>query len=375
VDAYVGGIEHAILHLLYSRFIAKFLHSCGKWPSGGGPENEGEPFKRLITQGMVLGKTYTHPRTKQVLAPEELKVDPKTNTVSVIGDGLTPQISWEKMSKSKFNGTDPQECIERWGADATRAHLLFQGRVEDQLEWDEDRIIGIHRWFSKLWKHVNSLAPRLVNPEFKIKPNSDLHNIPIDKLPPSDRELWGAVQLSIRNITFYLSKSLALNTVISALIKLTNSIISTTKAQTGPNELTGNQSCSLAMSYRATDVLLRMLAPVAPAFSEECWEVLHAQVPQMAGTRALESTWPWFVAHQGEEFGGNAVCAIQINGKVRAKIEVDRKKLLSEVGGVRYIKRRVKREELVQKWLDGGKREIKKVFISPNGKVVNLYID
>lgn len=352
------------------------MHSSGKWPSGGGPDNKAEPFKRLITQGMVLGKTYKHPKTKKYLKPEELEFGPDAKSLCVISDHETPLILWEKMSKSKFNGTDPQKCIEEWGADATRAHLLFQGRVEDELQWDEERIIGVQRWFEKLWKHVNSLAPQLADPGFLILPNRDLHNIPIDRMVEEDNMLFGTLQTTIRDVSFSLSKSIALNTVISSLIKLTNLLVSTRRSIPGEPPGTGQQPFSLGMNYRATSALLRMLSPVAPGFSEECWELLHEHVPQMAGTRALQSTWPWFAYQNGEEFGGMANCTVQVNGRVRlGKMEVDRKKLLQKNIPLakRYLISTVRKAEAMQKWIAG--KKIKKVYIAENGKVVNLLVD
>jgi leucyl-tRNA synthetase len=325
---------------------------------------------------MVLGKTYRHPKTKKYLKLEELEIGPDAKSLEVIGDNENPMILWEKMSKSKFNGTDPQKCIEKWGADATRAHMLFQGRIEDELQWEEERIIGIQRWFERLWKHVKSLAPQLAVPEFLILPNRDLHNIPVDRVDSDDRTLFGTLQKTIRDVSFCLSKSATLNTVVSSLIKLTNVLVTTHRSVPGEPPGTGKQPFSLGMNYRATSVLLRLLSPVAPGFSEECWELLHTHVPQMAGTRASESPWPWFAYQEGEDFGGMATCVVQVNGKVRmSKMEVDRKRLLGKDAkrATRYILKLVKRAEPMQQWLGG--KMVKKVYIAGNGKLVNLLVD
>ncbi|CUS09305.1 unnamed protein product [Tuber aestivum] len=360
VDAYIGGSEHATLHLLYARFISKFLRKISMWPPGVDDESQGEPFKRLITQGMVLGKTFRHPITFKFLKPEELATDPETDVKRVSADGASPLVTWEKMSKSKFNGTDPRECISRWGADATRAHLLFSGPVEADLKWDEDKIIGMHRWFGKLWRHTNMLSKKLAEPDFLLLPNLITRPATATSIPPEDHDLFSMLQESIRNNTIVFTKSPALNTVVSNLIKLTN-ILASPPPEAQP---------TLAMTYRATNELLRMLAPIAPGFAEECWAHLHTHVPSMSGTRVLETMWPWFVL-QGERIGGTTTCAVTIDGKFRFRVEVDRERLLRQFGeGEQYITKIIAGEENARKWLDG--KEIKRVLIPQNGKTVFL---
>ncbi|PWW80484.1 leucyl-tRNA synthetase [Tuber magnatum] len=330
VDVYIGGNEHAILHLLYARFISKFLNKIGMWPSGGNRGNQGEPFKRLVTQGMVSA------------------------------DGASPLVSWEKMSKSKFNGTDPRECISRWGADATRAHLLFSGPVGAELRWDESKIIGMHRWFNKLWRHTSMLSEKLAEPDFLILPSTIARPITTATIPPEDHNLVSLLQESIRNNSSTLSKALTLNTVVSNLIKLTNAITSP------PPEA----QPTLATTYRATNELLRMLAPIAPGFSEECWAHLHTHVPSMSGTRVLETAWPWHFL-QGERLGGMTTCFVNIDGRFRFKMEADRERLMRKFGeGEQYMRDLIAGEEEARKWLNG--KEIKRVFVSSNGKTVNL---
>jgi leucyl-tRNA synthetase len=171
VDIYIGGIEHAILHLLYARFMSKFLASIALWPSGGGAANHAEPFHRLITQGMVHGKTYSDPRTGRFLHPDEVDLrDPKAPTVTATG--ARPTISWEKMSKSKHNGVDPSTCIATYGADVTRAHMLFQAPVGQVLEWDDARIVGIQRWFGKLHTFITRRLAALTRPRQNPTPRS-----------------------------------------------------------------------------------------------------------------------------------------------------------------------------------------------------------
>jgi leucyl-tRNA synthetase len=155
VDLYVGGVEHAILHLLYARFISRFLAAKSVWKS----KNNGEPFKQLLTQGMVHGKTYSDPTTGRFLRSDEVDLTVSSTPV-IISTGEKANVSFEKMSKSKYNGVDPTSCIEKYSADATRAHILFQAPVSEVLEWDEEKITGITRWFQRIYDHIEELNAR-----------------------------------------------------------------------------------------------------------------------------------------------------------------------------------------------------------------------
>lgn len=324
VDIYVGGVEHAILHLLYARFISKVFSDAGFWPSGGGPDNNAEPFRRLISQGMVHGKTFSDPETGRFLKPEEIDLrdpsDPKINL-----DGKSPNVSWQKMSKSKHNGVDPTVCIERYGADATRAHILFQAPVSEVLEWEEERIVGIQRWFGRVWRLTQKIQPLLPH-----LPNS---SDPIVKFPSStplsnsssievEAELCIRLQQTITSVTTSLSETYALNTVISDLMELTNSLES--------NLL----FVSLTIKYHILHALLRMLAPIAPAFAEECWETLHAphrsDSPLTPSPLAYSSifTHPFPTPTPTPDYPLAALqprwqtCVIQENGKLRLTLKI-----------------------------------------------------
>jgi len=331
------------------------------WPAIRNRQSECEPFKRLVTQGMVLTKTYKHPHTDKYMKPEELETDPETREKKVSADGASPVVSWEKMSKSKFNGTDPRECISRWGADATRAHLLFLGPLEAELRWDEDRIIGMHRWFDKLWRHTSMLSGKLAEPGFPILPSLVARPVTATSIPPEDHDLFYILQQTVRNNSYVLTKTFALNTLVSNLIKLTNALTS----------LPPEAQPTLATIYRATNELLLMLAPIAPGVAEECWAQLHTHVPSMAGTRALETPWPWFVL-QGERLGGTTSCAVQINGRYRFRVEVERERLMMKPlgAGEWYVRNIIMGEQMAREWLDG--EEIGELYISSNGKVVNI---
>ncbi|KAF2203665.1 leucyl-tRNA synthetase [Delitschia confertaspora ATCC 74209] len=293
VDVYVGGVEHAILHLLYARFISKFLATTSIWPSGGGPENHGEPFKRLITQGMVHGRTYSDPTTGRFLKHEEVDLSKPKNPV-IKATGEVPNVTFEKMSKSKHNGVDPTATIAKYGADVTRAHMLFQAPVSDVLEWDITSISGVQRWLTRvlrlsrvswipphvlgnftlpmdidapleeqmqeLWKH-RRIAPTKLHS--KVRDPTEL-DILRDYMKGPEKQLWTKTQQTIESVTKSYSETYSLNTVVSDLMTLTNAIFDA--SHTSP--------LMSYLQFLSTAHLLRMLAPVAPAVAEEAWETL-----------------------------------------------------------------------------------------------------
>jgi leucyl-tRNA synthetase len=324
VDFYIGGVEHAILHLLYARFIYKFLAQSELFPAGNS-NAPAEPFKTLLSQGMVHGKTFTEPSTGRFLRPEEVDLTSPDKPL-IKGTQVTPNISFEKMSKSKYNGVDPTECTSKYGADATRAQILFAAPVSEVLEWDESKIVGIERWFGRLWKLVQDTQQSLAESSFSI-PTETLaststgHAAPLpaslQDLSDADADAILATHNTISSVTTcFESNPYSLNTVISDLTKLTNTL-NTTPAS------------SPLILYLTISSLLRLLAPIAPALSSESWEVLHEtllnkskeQVPSI-----LKSPWPstLLTTEEAETLsarGGQKV-AVQVNGKTRCAVTI-----------------------------------------------------
>ncbi|KAF4303709.1 Aminoacyl-tRNA synthetase class I conserved site [Botryosphaeria dothidea] len=322
VDIYIGGVEHAILHLLYARFISKFLSTTPLWPSGGGPDNKGEPFRKLITQGMVHGKTYTDPESGRFLKPEEVDLTNPSKPV-IKETGETPNISFEKMSKSKYNGVDPGECITKYGADATRAHMLFQAPVTEVLEWDEGKITGIQRWLQRVWR-VTQRASGMKTP-------TDFRNRKLKDVEIAD-DMTLATHQTIKSVTTSLSLTYSLNTVISDLTKLTNTLDSLyTKAET-ENILADTAAATyFAQSYRrSVKCLLTMLAPICPAFAEECWEVLQlalsSERPHATATSSTSIFDQSFPGHSDDLIAAlqrrGIVTAVQVNGKLAFTLDL-----------------------------------------------------
>lgn len=252
VDMYIGGVEHAILHLLYSRFIAKFLGSIGMW---NGTEHKCEPFGKLVTQGMVHGETYIDPDNGNFLKNDELEINPEKKIV-IKATGKQPKVSYEKMSKSKYNGVDPKDCINKYGPDATRAHILFQAPIGDVLNWDETKIVGIERWIQKILNITTTLAA---------KGKYDVNLKTPTNLTDGEMKFHNEIQRLLQNLTDSFTKNLSLNTVISDYMKFTNALETAIKKQLISDELA---LCNLRK-------LINVIYPVVPSISEEAREILN----------------------------------------------------------------------------------------------------
>ncbi|KAI3403104.2 NAM2 [Candida oxycetoniae] len=280
VDLYIGGVEHAILHLMYTRFVAKFLKDQGIWGEEKGEEGikssgGDEPMLRLITQGMVHGKTFSDPSNGKFLKQEELNWN-DSETPVIKGSGKTPVITYEKMSKSKFNGVDPGECILKHGADATRAHIIFSAPVSDTLQWNEEQISGIDRWLRRVINLADSVY-ELDDANFSqgsvhaasvrlwggVNEHNESKTIELNE---HEFELYNSVQGLIQNIANSIDEVFSLNTVVSDLMKITNLITEAIKKSNYYKaELIQN-------IYRK---LLVCMAPVTPVTAEECWEKVN----------------------------------------------------------------------------------------------------
>ena len=379
VDIYIGGVEHAILHLLYARFMSKFLCQAGHWPRGQAPTVKGEPFKQLICQGMVHGLTYSDPDSGKVLTSAEIAI---TSSGGIIkATGKKARRTSEKMSKSKHNGVDPGECISAFGADATRAHVLFQAPVTEVLEWDSESIVGIQRWLHKVWN--------LVIEAKRVPHGSKLlaKKLPASHMSDAESTLWLETQSKIKSITSsYLSVN-SLNTAVSDLMKLSNSLSATANHET-------LRCCPTY--YQSVDILIRLMAPIVPAFAEECWDALQDvsgeshTINQEANDDSSRSS----VFDQ--EFPKDDVpsalryvdlkqtCAVQIDGRIRFVSKIDR--LPEEL-----LRRDALAEKELRVWLieqllltkdakkylgqDGERvRRARKVIVVKNGRTVNFVL-
>lgn len=366
VDLYVGGIEHAILHLLYARFIYKFLMTSSLAPQSSS-EAVHEPFARLITQGMVHGKTYIDPSNGRFLRPEEVDLkDPYQPKIIATGELAT--ISYEKMSKSKFNGVELTQFIAEHGADATRAHMLFQAPVSDVVNWDGDKVSGVTRWLGRIYDLTNNVAAtatsspdedyvrKFVESQTKMMPEMDERAL---QSLDSNFTIWRAVQRAIESVTASYQNVYSLNTVISELMMLSNLII-------------GERNALVEVRWAAVSALVRMLAPVAPAFASECWQLLGAKESLFSGSARFpvpDGTLPLMKPR-------SQTCAVQVNGKVRVAVDIPRPdESLKDDKLKTWIVDRILETDGASKLGDADKlRSAKKIIIVRGGKTVNFVI-
>ncbi len=296
VDQYVGGVEHAILHLLYARFFHKLLRDVGLVTTA-------EPFTRLLTQGMVIAETYyreTAEGRKQYYSPTEVEVerDAKGRIVaarsSADGDPVTLGCI-EKMAKSKSNGVDPQTMIDRYGADAIRVFIMFAAPPELALEWSDQGLEGSYRFLRRLWKfaaeHVNAGAvpARVALPE----------------LTTAQRELRGNLHETIGKVTDALGRRQSFNTAVASVMELLNDCIRQQDDLTPEGRIV-RQEALVAMTL--------LLAPIAPHISHALWGAL--------GGSGLVVDQPWPQADPAAMQRAVLTLAVQVNGKLRGQISV-----------------------------------------------------
>ncbi|KAF7864515.1 hypothetical protein EAF04_006647 [Stromatinia cepivora] len=424
VDVYIGGVEHAILHLLYARFISKFLSKTSKWPGGSNYNILGEPFEKLLSQGMVHGKTYLDPTNGRFLKPDEVDLTMQSKPI-VIATGEVANISFEKMSKSKYNGVDPATCMAKYGADATRAHMLFQAPVTEVLEWDEQKISGITRWLKRLHEYVcsgtglpqkikdSNLSPKeylLSAVDILEKSKKILQGIPNSasegalrlestiKSIQADIKLWRAVQQTITSITEAYSKTHSLNTTVSDLMSLTNLIIETTEENKITYDALSKQlindsdnlesqkwieSNIFTISQAATKTLLQMMAPITPAFTEECWSILSISQTQEKEKPKSKSIFETSFPEPDDSLHllvqDTQKCAVQINGKLKFAIDlpVPGKELQGQELKSWVVEKVVGSEEGMRRFgREEGLLDVrgKRVVVVGRGKTVNFVV-
>ncbi|KAH6686260.1 leucyl-tRNA synthetase [Plectosphaerella plurivora] len=368
VDLYIGGIEHAILHLLYARFFYKFMASTDLFPQPAeGEEVMREPFKRLITQGMVHGKTYSDPATGKFLKPDEVDLSNAAEP-KVVSSGEKATISFEKMSKSKYNGVDPTEFISKYGADATRAHMLFQAPVSDVLNWDEEKITGVTRWLNRFYDHVTAVVaePEPTGSsvvEYFEQGSKRLDNMSEAELAEWDAStaVWRLVQSTIELATASYHKIYPINTVVSSLMTLTNNLLE-------------NEKANPLVKREAISATVRMMAPITPAFAEECWSLLHPET----GTVFESATFPITDKTAALLQPRKQPVAIQINGKLRGVVDIPKPpaSLKDEALRVWMVAEVLKTEEGKTRFSEGPHdiRSPRRVILARGGKTINFVV-
>ncbi len=336
-DQYIGGIEHAILHLLYSRFWNKAMRDLGLVKID-------EPFKNLLTQGMVLNEIFFRkPAAGRISyynpADVELKVDDKGNRTGAVlrADGQPVESGGiGTMSKSKNNGVDPQALMETYGADIARFYMMFTAPPEQTLEWSDASVEGAARFLRRVWSLGYEIAQRTAAPAMPA-------NLPAP-LAAARREIHAVLKQGNYDLDRH-----QFNTVASATMKMLNALEGVLKG--------GNDPAADAVLREGLSVLLRVLSPIAPHIAHQLWRDLGY------GEDILNAPWPEPDAAALVE--DEIELVVQVNGKKRGEVRV------AKDAGKAAIEAAVLAHPEVQKFVAG--QPVKKVVIVP-GRLVNLVV-
>ena len=341
VDQYVGGVEHAVLHLLYSRFFSRAMKRCGH-------VDVDEPFTGLFTQGMVCHETYRGP--SGWLFPSEVAKAPDGSLVTVDGGKPVTVGRSEKMSKSRKNVVDPTQIIDRYGADTARWFMLSDSPPDRDLEWTEAGVDGAWRFTQRLWRLVTAAAPVLA---------------PVGSAPPPT---FAEPAMAIRRTTHRTIagvtddiESFHFNRAVARLYEFTNAlsgVVSTSESAGGSTDGPGGADGGLGWALReAFDSLACLLGPMMPHLAEEIWQTLGHD------TLLVEAPWP--EADPALTVEATTTIAVQVNGKLRATIELPRD-VPAETAEAAALA-----DPAVRKAMDG--KTARKVIVVPN-RIVNVVV-
>lgn len=327
VDQYIGGIEHATMHLLYFRFFHKLLRDAGFVTSD-------EPADKLLCQGMVLADAfyYTSPTNERIwVSPTQvtLERDEKGRIIKatdpegreLVHSGMT------KMSKSKNNGIDPQEMVEKYGADTVRLFMMFASPAEMTLEWQESGVEGAKRFLGRVWNLV-----------YQYQQNPAKNSLDITALSAAQKALRREVHKTIAKVSDDIGRRQTFNTAIAAVMELMNKL---TKASLESDQ-------DRAVMAEALSAVVRMLYPITPHICFELWQAL--------GNESNIDTAEWVKADEAAMVEDEKLIVVQVNGKVRGKVTVPATSSEEE------IKATAKADPNVAKFLDG-KEILKEIYI------------
>jgi len=338
VDQYIGGIEHAILHLLYSRFFHKLMRDAGLVGTD-------EPFTRLLCQGMVLAETYYREDEKGGkvwISPADVvtETDDKGRIVSARhredGEPVEPA-GMSKMSKSKNNGIDPQLMIDRYGADTVRLFMMFAAPPEQSLEWSDSGVEGAHRFLKRLWKQVHD----------HLQQGQDVATLNPAALNDDQRDLRRKVHETIGKVSDDIERRQTFNTAIAAVMELSNAI----------GRFVDVSEQGRAVTREALQAAIQLLSPIVPHITHVLWQGLGNEGD------VLDAPWP-----QVDEAAlkrSSIEMVVQVNGKVRAKISV------AANADQDVILHTALADENVRKHM--GDKQLRKKIVVP-GKLVNIVV-
>lgn len=346
VDQYVGGIEHAVMHLLYARFFHKLMRDAGLVDSD-------EPFKNLLCQGMVLSEAYYRVAadgSKEWIAPDdvELERDDKGKVVQAkhrqSGEALICA-GVSKMSKSKNNGVEPMPVVARYGADTIRLYSMFAAPPELSLEWTDSGMQGAYKFLNRLWRFAHEwhavagpqgAVPLPLSPEFTQTLTDDLKAVRLK------------THSTIQKVREDVGRRYHFNTAIAAIMELLN--------QVQKLDLTAGTHTQ-QVAFEALDAMVRMLSPIAPHICQVLWQSMGYE------GWVLDATWP--DVDDSALVRDQLEWVVQVNGKVRARMSLPAVAASDEVEALAL------KEPNVQRFLEG--KTVRKVIVVP-GKLVNIVV-
>ncbi|ABQ98805.1 TPA: leucine--tRNA ligase [Haemophilus influenzae] len=336
VDQYIGGIEHATMHLLYFRFFHKLLRDAGFVTSD-------EPADKLLCQGMVLADAfyYTSPTNERIwVSPTQvtLERDEKGRIIKatdpegreLVHSGMT------KMSKSKNNGIDPQEMVEKYGADTVRLFMMFASPAEMTLEWQESGVEGAKRFLGRVWNLV-----------YQYQQNPAKTSLDLTALSAEQKVLRREVHKTIAKVSDDIGRRQTFNTAIAAVMELMNKL---TKASLDSEQ-------DRAVMAEALSAVVRMLYPITPHICFELWQAL--------GNESAIDTAEWVKADEAAMVEDEKLIVVQVNGKVRGKVTVAADADEDTVKTIAFA------DENVKKFIDN-QHIVKVIYVV--GKLLNVVV-
>jgi len=283
VDQYVGGVEHAILHLLYSRFVVKALHDLGHLGFQ-------EPFARLFTQGMVCHIAYRCPEHGWFYPTD---IDNGATHCPTCGKAL--EVSSFKMSKSKRNVVDPKDIVERYGADTERLYTMFMGPPDRDIDWTDEGIRGSFRFLNRVWALISEISDKLAEPGAQVS---------ADGLDDAGLVVWRRMHRTVQKVTEDIEDRFSFNTAVAAIMEYFNEL----------SKYAAIEGADPALLRQAIDMLILILSPFTPFVCEELWQNTGHE------DMVLDQSWPGFDESAMEE--DSVEFPVQINGKLRARVTV-----------------------------------------------------
>ena len=339
VDQYIGGIEHAILHLLYSRFWTKVMRDLGL-------VNTREPFTNLLTQGMVLNHIYSSTAAdgrRRYYNPVDVRARRDADGTEIFeakaADGQMVRVEYGglgKMSKSENNGVDPEGLVARYGADTARLFTMFASPPEQTLEWSDEGVQGAARFLRRLWgavhEHVQGGLP-----------------LPLDRaaLSLSQRTLRRATHQALAKATDDIGRRRNFNTAIAACMELLNAVA----------RFEDDTPAGRAVRHEALEIITLVLAPIVPHISHALWQALGHE------RAAVEERWPEVDA--GALVQDTVELVVQVNGKLRSRIQV------SAAADEAAVRTAALDDEQVKRFIAG--KPIRKLIVVP-GKLINIVV-